>query len=56
MKDKVKTSIMISRELWEHSRSKVGSERGLRSLSQAVEEAIEEGIGENLVIKALNLE
>ena len=53
MRDKIKTSIMIDRELWEEFKSKVGSERGLRGLSRAVEEAIEDEISDILVIRAL---
>ena len=53
MEDKIKTSIMIDRRLWEAFKSKVGSERGLRALSRAVEEAIEDEISDILIIKAL---
>ncbi len=53
MRDKIKTSIMIDRELWEEFKSKVGSERGLRGLSRAVEEAIEDEVGDILIIRAL---
>ncbi len=53
MKDKIKTSIMIDRELWKEFKSKVGSEKGLRGLSQAVEEAIEDEISDILIIRAL---
>ena len=53
MSDKIKTSIMISRELWEKFKSKVGSERGLKALSQAIEEAVEEEVCEGLIIRAL---
>jgi hypothetical protein len=51
MKDKVKTSIIIDRKLWEEFKSKVASERGLKGLSQAVEEAIEDEVSEVLIIK-----
>ena len=53
MGDKIKTSIMIDRELWEEFKSKIGSEKGLRMLSKAVEEAIEDEIAERLIIKVL---
>ena len=53
MSDKVKTSISISGKLWERFRSKVGGERGLRNLSRAVEEALEEELPEDLIMKAL---
>ena len=53
MENKIKTSIMVDRELWEEFKSRVGSERGLKALSRVIEEAIEEEICERLVIKAL---
>ncbi|RLE85174.1 MAG: hypothetical protein DRJ67_09320 [Thermoprotei archaeon] len=53
MGDKVKTSIMVDRELWEEFKSRVGSERGLRALSRAVEEAIEDEVSGLLIIRAL---
>ena len=53
MADKVKTSIVIDRRIWEEFKSKVGSERGLKMLSNAIEEAIEEEVSELLVIDAL---
>jgi len=54
MVDKVKTSIVVDRRLWEEFKLKVGGEKGLRMLSKAVEEAVEEEVSELLVIKALN--
>lgn len=54
MKDKVKTSIMIDRKLWEEFRSRVGSEKGLKMLSKAIEEAIEEEVSESLLIEELS--
>ncbi len=53
MKDKIKTSIIIDRELWEGFKSKIGEEGGLKALSQAIEEAIKDEISESLIIKAL---
>ncbi|MEM1611335.1 MAG: hypothetical protein QXQ57_06790 [Sulfolobales archaeon] len=53
MKDKVKTSIVVDRDLWERFKSRVAVERGLRTLSRAVEEAIEEELYEQTVIRAL---
>jgi hypothetical protein len=53
MPDKVKTSIVIDRELWEEFRSRVAGEKGLKGLSQAVEEAIEDEVGDMLVAEAL---
>ena len=53
MGKKVKTSIVVDRELWERFRERVGRERGLRALSQAVEEALEDTACEDLVINSL---
>ena len=53
MKDKIKTSIIIDRKLWEEFKSKIGEKRGLKALSQAIEEAIKDEISESLIIKAL---
>jgi hypothetical protein len=39
---KIKTSILVDRELWEKFRQKISSEQGPRQLSKAVEEAIME--------------
>ena len=54
MVDKVKTSIVVDRRLWEEFKLRVGGERGLRMLSRAVEEAIEEEVSELLVVEALS--
>ena len=54
MGDKVKTSIMVDRRLWEEFKSRVSGERGLKMLSRAVEEAIEEEVSELLVADALS--
>ncbi len=53
MKDKVKTSILIDRELWEEFKAKVSGERGARLISRAVEEAIEEELTDRVIIEAL---
>lgn len=53
MEDKIKTSIVVSRELWEEFKSKVGSERGMKALSRVIEEVIEEEACERLIIRAL---
>ncbi|QOJ78951.1 hypothetical protein IG193_00345 [Infirmifilum lucidum] len=50
---KVKTSVVIDGELWERFKSRVGGEGGLRKLSRAVEEALEEELCENMVIEAI---
>lgn len=44
---------MVDSELWEEFKSRVGSERGLRALSRAIEEALEEEVSDVLVVKAL---
>ena len=54
MEGKVKTIIVINRELWEELKSKVGSERGLKMLSKVVEEAIEDELCELIIMKALS--
>lgn len=53
MNKKVKTSIVVDRELWKRFRERVGRERGLRALSQAVEEALEDVACEDLLINSL---
>ncbi len=50
---RVKTSVMVDKELWDKFRRKVGGERGLRSLSEAVEEAIEDELSELVVSEGL---
>ena len=45
-KRKVKTTIVIDRRLWEEFKARVGAERGLRTISRAVEEALEDEINE----------
>ncbi|WP_048061356.1 hypothetical protein [Hyperthermus butylicus] len=51
---KVKTNIMVDRELWEAFKRKIVSERGPRFLSSAVEEALEEELAELFLLKALD--
>jgi len=50
----VKTSLLINRELWEEFKLKVGSRVGLRALSRAVEELLEEGVAERVVAEELS--
>ena len=50
---KVKTSIVVDERIWEAFREKVASERGLRSLSRAVEEALEDELAELILLEAL---
>ena len=54
MKDKIKTSIVVDRRIWEAFREKVVSERGAKSISKAVEEALEEELVELLILEALD--
>ncbi len=53
MSGKIKTSIVIDKELWEKFKLKVSTERGLKQLSKAIEEIIEEDLTEFIVIKEL---
>ena len=53
VKSKIKTSIVIDGELWGKFREKVASERGLRFLSEAVEDAIREELVELLVLEEI---
>ncbi len=53
MGSKIKTSILIDKEIWEKFREKVVSERSLRELSKAVEEAIMEELVELLVLEEI---
>ncbi len=53
---KIKTSIVIDRELWRKFREKIAMERGLRELSKAIEEAIEEELVEEIVLRELEKE
>ncbi|NHV98458.1 MAG: hypothetical protein HA496_02285, partial [Thaumarchaeota archaeon] len=48
MTRKIKTSIVIDGDLWERFKTKVVGEKGLKGLSKAVEEAIEEELCEDL--------
>ncbi len=51
---KVKTSILIDRELWNMFKRKVVSEDSLRSLSEAVEQAIRDELTDFLVYEGLS--
>lgn len=53
MSDKIKTSIFIDRELWKRFKLKVFGEKGVKGLSEAVEESLEEDILEPIVIREL---
>ena len=50
----MKTGLLINRELWEEFKLKVGSRVGLRALSRAVEELLEEGVAERVVAEELS--
>ncbi len=50
---KIKTSILIDEELWKRFKLKVGAERGMRAMSKAVEEALEDELAETLVLREL---
>ncbi len=51
--NKIKTSIVIDKELWKKFKEKIASKQGLRQLSKAVEEAIEEELVEFIVLREL---
>jgi hypothetical protein len=53
MKGKIKTSIMIDGGLWEIFKVKASSKKGLKGVSRAVEEALEEELSELVVTEAL---
>jgi len=46
---KIKTSIVVDRDLWEKFKAKIGVERGLRKLSEAIEDIIREDLGDILI-------
>ena len=54
MSDRVKTSLLINRELWEEFKLRVGARAGLRALSRAVEGLLEEGVAERVVVEELS--
>jgi len=54
MSEKVKTSLFINRALWEEFKLKVGSRVGLRALSRAVEELLEDEVAELVVAEELS--
>jgi hypothetical protein len=53
MKGKIKTSILIDRDIWETFKAKASSRKGLKGISKAVEEALEEELSEKAVTEAL---
>jgi hypothetical protein len=54
MSEKVKTSLFIKRALWEEFKLKIGSRVGVRALSRAVEELIEDEVAELVVAEELS--
>jgi hypothetical protein len=53
MTGKIKTSILIDEDIWETFKAKASSNKGLKGISKAVEEALEEELSEKTVTKAL---
>ena len=53
MTGKVKTSIMIDADVWQEFKALASSKKGLKGISEAVEEALEEELGERTVMEAL---
>ena len=53
MTRKVKTSMMIDADVWEEFKILASSKRGLKGISEAVEEALEEELCEKNVAEAL---
>jgi len=50
---KIKTSIMVDENLWKMFKVKASSKMGLKGVSGAVEEALEEELSEKVVAEAL---
>ena len=53
MKGKTKTSITIDEDLWRMFKAKAAEERGLKGVSEAVEESLREELSEKIVAEAL---
>ncbi|MEM2104474.1 MAG: hypothetical protein QXR63_06050 [Candidatus Bathyarchaeia archaeon] len=53
MTGKIKTSILIDKDLWKKFKLKANVEEGLKGVSKAVEEALEEELSDLTVAKAL---
>ena len=53
MTGKIKTSVMIDADVWEEFKSFASSKKGLKGISEAVEEALEEELAEKTVAGAL---
>ncbi len=53
MNERIKTSIIINKKLWDRFRHKISVEKNLKSLSKSVEEALEEELNELIIAEAL---
>jgi len=53
MKGKIKTSIIIDADVWEEFKILASSKRGLKGISEAVEEVLEEELSNKTVAEAL---
>ena len=53
MKGKIKTSIVVDKNLWEMFKAKASSKMGLKGISMSVEEALEEELSSKVVAEAL---
>jgi len=51
--DKIKTTIVIDRRVWEEFRARIATEYGFKDLSKAVEEALNEGLCDLIVVEML---
>jgi len=55
MSEKVKTSLLINRALWEEFKLRVGGRVGLRALSRAVEETVSKITCHNLATRIISV-
>lgn len=53
MDGKTKTSITVDEDLWRSFKTKAAEEKGLKSVSEAVEESLREKFSGEIVVKAL---
>lgn len=53
MRGKIKTSILIDEDIWEAFKVKASSRKGLKGISRAVEDALEEELSEKVVTESL---
>jgi len=52
--DKVKTTIVIDRRVWEEFKARIATEYGFKDLSKAVEEALKEELCDLIVVEMLS--